>query len=72
MAMQKYGKKGSGDNVKVKSKKPKKGKKLAGVPDDFDAFYNDAEGDRASEYKKDKKDKKDKKKRRKMKHQDDD
>lgn len=28
--------------VKIKGKKPKRGKKLRDVPEDFDAFYNDA------------------------------
>ena len=64
---------GSDDVVKVKGKKPKKGKKLKDVPDDFDAFLNDAvtkayEGVDSNV----KKDKKDKKKKKKMKKQDDD
>jgi len=74
----KYAEDESDDVVKVKGKKPKKGKKLKDVPDDFDAFLNDAvtkayEGVEGfglvvdSNVKKDKKDKK-----KKMKKQDDD
>jgi len=76
----KYAEDGSDDVVKVKGKKPKKGKKLKDVPDDFDAFLNDAvtkahegvEGFGLVVDSNVKKDKKDKKKKKKMKKQDDD